>query len=163
VKYHSDGEPQIRRVTFDLAQLTHAFFFWLNDTLMIAPCGFVFDGASIPWFFWWVATPFTSWIVEASLIHDLLYRCYNMREFWVWVDRRYRPLTRWEIDRIFLDIMHQYILASNVSRNRKAIQLRKARRCYQAVRLVGGLVIGDGNGRPPKDVQKYLDKNKGKC
>lgn len=45
-----------------------------NGTVYIAKKGFVFDGASIPRYFWvLIGHPFSSKYVRSALIHDLLY------------------------------------------------------------------------------------------
>ena len=43
------------------------------------PKGFVFDGASIPRFFWRIIdTPFSPFVLRAALVHDYIYRSHHI-------------------------------------------------------------------------------------
>lgn len=56
-------------------KLEHPFVYFSNqhNVLVKVPAGFIFDGASIPRFFWRIiGHPFETW-VPAACIHDWLY------------------------------------------------------------------------------------------
>jgi len=43
-----------------------------QSPFMLIPKGFITDGASVPRFFWWFASP-TGDLFEASIVHDYMY------------------------------------------------------------------------------------------
>ena len=59
----------------NLYELVEPLVFWVNKKREEVPAGFVFDGASVPRFFWRVvSTPFQPKVMRAACIHDYLYR-----------------------------------------------------------------------------------------
>jgi hypothetical protein len=149
IQYSREKPPCVSKKLARLGLLTESFFFCVMNTVMIIPAPFWFDGASIPFVFWWIARPFTSWVVEASLVHDVLYRCHMLPGFRVWNEQAntFRPMTRWEIDRVFLVVMRMNIKLAGGSRTKQCSRLIRARRIYNAVRVFGWAFWGDGWGK----------------
>ena len=63
----------------NLYELVEPLVFWIvyddDYSRCEVPAGFVFDGASVPRFFWRVvSTPFQPKVMRAACIHDYLYR-----------------------------------------------------------------------------------------
>lgn len=78
------------------------------------PAEFVTDGASVPWFFWWVCPPIKPRYLAASVLHDFLYST--------------KPVSRKDADLTFYRVMIE-----------DGEQLWRAYGMYLAVRLFGWL------------------------
>ena len=100
---------------------------WCGHIIWI-PAGFLFDGASVPFFLWWWVHPWDWWVILAACVHDYTYR--------------YRMFTRKECDHIFrLLLIHK----ARQSRWRWLAYRRmvKARIMWKAVRAFGDNAVGD--------------------
>ena len=79
-------------------RVVRPWYFCLDDGIdYVIPAGFVFDGASVPP----VLKPFrdaTGTLLHAALVHDFGYAHHGLRA----VGGRMRPLSRREVDAIFL-------------------------------------------------------------
>lgn len=114
--------------------LLEDFSFWSGRTNKIytAKAGFIFDGASIPKFFWRIiGHPFSSDYIRSALIHDILY----MSETG---DRKLA-------DQIFKDMLKVDYVAS-----------WKIYPMYSAVRVGGGSVYEDHKRAEVKEAQKFI-------
>jgi hypothetical protein len=144
MKARWDIRPEIRRLRFRLAEVVCDWHFESSGTWLCVRSGFRFDGASIPIPFWpIVAFPFTAWVWVAALIHDWFYRYHAERFAWILDGDGYRPLTRREVDRIFLrvlidEINRIYAGDSALRRYQRARRLWRARAMYTAVRRFSG-------------------------
>jgi hypothetical protein len=139
-----DIRPEIRRLGFRLAEVVCDWHLEILGTWFCIQSGFRFDGASIPIPFWpIVAFPFAPWVWVAALIHDWFYR-YHAEEFaWILHGDGYRPLTRREVDRIFLHVLIDeinriYVGTSRRKRYQRARRIVRARAMYTAVRRFAG-------------------------
>ena len=108
-------------------QLAGRIVYELQGVLRVILPGFEFDGASIPWMFWWWCCPFSVWVICAAAIHDDLYR------------GGYEDVTRYEADRAFLLALCDG--ARRLSRWRwlRYRRIMQARAMYRAVRVVGDI------------------------
>jgi hypothetical protein len=135
-----DIRPEIRRIRFRLAEVVCDWHFEVRGTWFCVRSLFRFDGASIPIPLWLVvAFPFEVWVWIAALIHDWFYRYHTERWAWILDGDGYRPLTRREVDRIFLHVLVDEInriYAGDSARRRyqRARRLVRARAMYAAVR-----------------------------
>jgi len=135
-----DMLPEIRRILLRLAEVVCDWHFEVKDTWFCVRSGFRFDGASVPIPLWFiVAFPFAPWVWIAALIHDWFYRYHAERFAWILDGDGYRPLTRREVDRIFLHVLVDEIdriYAGDSARRRyqRARRLVRARAMYAAVR-----------------------------
>jgi len=135
-----DVRPEIRRLGFRLAEVVCDWHFEVDGTWFCIRSGFQFDGASIPIPLWLVvAFPFSPWVWIAALIHDWFYRYHTHPWAWILDGDGYRPLTRREVDRIFLNVLVSeinriYAGESRRRRYQRARRLVKARAMYFAVR-----------------------------
>ena len=134
--------PIKRHLGLRLAEVVCDWHFQVNGTWLLVQSGFRFDGASIPFPLWpIVAFPFAPWVWIAALIHDWFYRYHAEQFAWVWCADvcRLRPLTRREVDRIFLHVLVSEInrLFHGDTNRRRIIRARlmwRARAMYLAVR-----------------------------
>jgi len=155
MKYTRHEPPKIKRLAWRLGVLETTFFFRVNNNPFTIETPFYFDGATIPLLFWWIATPFARWVVEAALVHDYLYRCYMLRETWLWEHGTFRPTTRWERDRVFLAILRMNAQQTK-SRTRRARLLWRAHAMYLAVRKFGDSFQGEGVGELPGNIKRKI-------
>jgi hypothetical protein len=139
-----DRLPEIRRLGLRLGEIVCDWHFEIRGTWLLVRSGFRFDGASIPLPFWpIIARPFSSWLQTAALIHDWFYE-YNSEPFAQVMDGgAYRPITRYEADRIFLHVLVCEINRifpgeGRWARYRRARRLVRARAMYRAVRSFAG-------------------------
>ena len=132
-----DTKPEIRRLGFRLAEVVCDWHFEVRGTWFCIHSGFPFDGASIPIPLWLVvAFPFSPWVWIAALIHDWFYRYHAERFAWILDGDGYRPLTRREVDRIFLHVLIDEInrLYPDPPEDHKRYRAIRARRRYQRAR-----------------------------
>jgi hypothetical protein len=139
-----DRLPEICRMGVRLADVADDWHFEVGGTWFLIKRGYRFNGASIPLPFWpIIARPFTSWVRTAALIHDWFYE-YNSKPFAQVMDGgAYRPITRREVDRVFLRVLVAEINRifqgdSRWARYKRARRIARARIMYRAVRNFGG-------------------------
>jgi len=81
-------------------EIAEDWYFSLNDTEYKIPAGFIFDGASIPKYFWNWLSPIGV-LLMPGLIHDYLYANENLLKANGVVDSK---KTQKECDQIFRDV-----------------------------------------------------------
>jgi hypothetical protein len=153
-----------KRISRRLLITCSEFSFSILGCLFVIHEGFIFDGASLPFFLWWWVHPHVWWVLPASCVHDYIYRNYALPQMLVTVDGVTRQITRKEADRIFLQLLCLSIDSSGKNRKWRARRKRRAHIMYLAVRKFGWLYIGDGGGSLPSEIKefKYLEKYLGK-
>jgi hypothetical protein len=107
--------------------LAGAIIYELQHVIRIVAEGFPFDGASIPFVFWWWCRPFSAWVICAAAIHDDLYR------------GAYECVTRYEADRAFLLTLCDGARRLTRWRWLRYRRIMQARAMYRAVRVVGDI------------------------
>jgi|LakMenEpi03Aug12_release.lakeMendotaPanAssembly.Ray.scaffolds.fasta_scaffold288380_3 hypothetical protein len=75
--------------------------------------GFIFDGASIPWFAWSIIgeTPFNGKILPAAIVHDILYRTHYvgvMKANDVWYDLCKRNDIAWGKRQVMTQVLNAF-------------------------------------------------------
>ena len=138
-----DSHPQVKQHGVRSGTLIADWFFDALGTRFFIVSPFKFNGASVPIPFWWVAMPFSAWVVVAALVHDWLYRYHMFNFTHVCVNGVCRPITRREADRLFLQIL---IIEINrlcagdgrIARLFRARLMWRARAMYAAVRKFAG-------------------------
>ena len=138
------SHPVIKQHGLRSGTLVKDWFFDAMGARFFLQSPFTFDGASVPVPFWWVALPFSPWVVTAALTHDWLYRNHMYAFAFVCVDGVCRQITRRETDRIFLAIMVQEIYRlrpghGRLARCARARLIWRAHSMYLAVRKFAGV------------------------
>jgi hypothetical protein len=137
------SHPEVKQHGLRSGTLVKDWFFDALGARFCLTAPFSFDGASVPVPFWWVALPFSPWVVVAALVHDWLYRHHAYAFAFVCVGGVCRQITRREADRIFLQVMVQEIYRlcpgqGRLARCARARLIWRAHAMYLAVRKFAG-------------------------
>jgi len=129
----SSNTVDIRLMPEGKAELLTDFYYENNEVKVIVKAGFIFDGASIPRFFWRIiGHPFSYKLVRAAVIHDVLYAT--------------EYFNRWFADNLFAEMLD----FSGVSDLKEKVM-------YDAVKIAGGSVWDSHTEQGILDALKYIE------
>lgn len=96
------NEPMWRRGGRGRIRLTTAMHALVGTQGWTVPEGFDSDGASVPWWAWWlVGHPYSPSSLRAAVLHDWLFRVRGQNPTLHLVTPDTKPLSAWEVHRIF--------------------------------------------------------------
>jgi len=129
----SSNRVEIALIGDGKAELLTDFYYENDNIKVIVKKGFIFDGASIPRFFWRViGHPFSYKVVRAGLVHDILYAT--------------EYLNRDAADDLFSEMLDY----SGVSAIKEHVM-------YDVVRVAGGSVWDEHTEQSVLEALKYIE------